>query len=658
MNINKRSDIQYLRALAVIGVILFHAYPSIFPMGFLGVDLFFLISGFLIFPQLLKAISAENRTLVQTEIKRFLVRRVRRIAPALGFSVSIFMILGYFFLPPSLDYANKQNIQSVSAILGFGNLIALIQSGDYFNSDSPFVHFWTLGVEIQTYLFSAIFSYFTYRYFKKRSQLSAKRLLCKGLIAITITSVAAKVVTLQYPEIFELLGVQRFAIAPTSFDFYFTINRLWEFSIGGWIALRSADLDFSTLIPKTVSKFKNIFLVLTGLAIFFPVKSSSVNIVTLFLIVVASIYLLTPQVKNSDSLFSSVVVWVGDRSYSLYLLHLPLIIMFGGSFIPFKIRPYLTVLALITTFLLGNLSYLLIEKRFRSSESIVGQSTSINTKNRLSMFAISYVIPLTMISTFLLINIHAQGESPEDTSWSKNYAASDFFPCPLGQLNRECQVSGNSEGDYWLLVGDSHAGALQQTLNDVAVSRGANLRVWNKCRFFDPDISSELNSYFPDWCLHQNSNRLKVINSGKVNLLLISYFNSEVKYGDKTLPERVWNDVFSQTLRELKTNKVLVFSQVPTYSDSANDRPRISFPADEVISLSKILHMSDVERTTDKEMVISGGVDYLDISSAYCNNYKCVRKDKDWLYVDTNHLSISGAKLMRPLLESYIDAKF
>ncbi len=655
MNSIKRLDIQYLRALAVISVILFHAYPNTFSNGFLGVDLFFLISGYLIFPQLLKAISVENQSLIRKEIRKFLLRRVKRIAPALGFSISLFMVLGYFFLPPSVDYVNKQILQSTSAIFGFGNLVALRQSGDYFNSDSPFVHFWTLGVEIQTYCLGAILAYFIHRLLKHRTKLSVEKFFYNSLGAVTALSIASRVVTLQFPDVFELLGMQSFAISPSSFDFYFTVNRLWEFSLGGLIALKSSNLDFSSPFLNRLTNQKNYFLLFVSICVLFPTKTLSSNLTVTFLIVTAGIYLALPQETKKDSPLSRVSIWVGDRSYSLYLMHLPLLTMLGGTFIPFSVRPYFTVMAVILTFFLGNISYQLIENRFRKPLKSNVELNSVKTMKSFSLIVISYLIPLTVMSILFFNNSESSNESPPNSAWNMNYAASDSFPCPLGQLDQECKLGGDSKGATWLLVGDSHAGALQKTIKEVAISKGANLSVWNKCRFFDPQISSELNSYFPDWCVRQNAARIKVINSGKVDVLLISYFNSDVNFGEKSLPYFVWAKVFSETLRNLNVKKVFVFSQIPSYADSANDRPRASFPAEEVVPLTFISNMSITERNKDKEMVLSGGAKYIDVTPAYCSNLECVRKDENWLYVDGNHLSIEGAKLMRPILESYFD---
>ncbi len=651
----KRFDIQYLRALAVISVVLFHSFPNTIPNGFLGVDLFFLISGYLIFPQLLKAITAENQSLVRKELSDFLLRRVKRIAPALGFSISIFMVLGFFFLPSSADYVNKQILQSTSAILGFGNLVALRQSGDYFNSESPYVHFWTLGVEIQTYFLGAVITYLLYRSLKNHTNLNVEKFFFNSLVAITVTSIAARVVTLQFPEVFDLLGMQSFAISPGSFDFYFTVNRLWEFSIGGLIALKGPRLDFSSPFLSRFINHKNHFLFLVSFLVLSPIQILSTNLTTTFLIFTAGLYLALPKDAKKASNLSRVSIWIGDRSYSLYLMHLPLMTMLSGSFIPFAIRPHLKALALVLTFLLGNLSYQLVEKRFRNPLVGSDEQNSVKTKAKFQLIAISFLIPIIAMSILLLINVDDQNETTPNNTWSNNYAASESFPCPLGQLNRECQLSSDPQGAYWLLVGDSHAGALQKTLKDVAIAEGANLSVWNKCRFFDPQISSELNSYFPDWCVRQNAARMKMINSGKVDVLFISYFNTNVNFGEKSLPNSIWSKVFSETLRNSHAKKIFVFSQIPTYADSANDRPRVSFPAEEVVPLTFVSNMSITERNKDKEMVLSGGANYIDITPAYCSNLECVRKDGNWLYVDSNHLSIEGANRIRPILESNFD---
>ncbi len=74
-----------------------------------------------------------------------------------------------------------------------------------------------------------------------------------------------------------------------------------------------------------------------------------------------------------------------------------------------------------------------------------------------------------------------------------------------------------------------------------------------------------------------------------------------------------------------------------------------------MVPLTFVSNMSITERNKDKEMVLSGGANYIDITPAYCSNLECVRKDGNWLYVDSNHLSIEGANRIRPILESNFD---
>ena len=210
---------------------------------------------------------------------------------------------------------------------------------------------------------------------------------------------------------------------------------------------------------------------------------------------------------------------------------------------------------------------------------------------------------------------------------------------------------------FWLLVGDSHAGAIQQTINDIAVSRKVALKVWNKCRFFNPAISPELNSYFPQWCVSQNKERMKVVNSGDVSLLLVHYFNSRVTYGDKTLPESLWKSVFEKTLKDLKNSQTVLLGQVPVFEDSQYDRPRVSFPIRERVPISEIASMSERFKNLEKEIANDGEIEYLDLSGAFCNEKECTRKGESWLYVDGNHLSITGAKLIKPLIERFIDTR-
>ena len=94
-----RSDIQQIRAISVIAVVLFHSFPNKFGYGYLGVDVFFFLSGFLIFPQIYDITKSVSKNSLMLNVKRFLLRRIYRIAPALGFCILVVWVLFFFFGP-------------------------------------------------------------------------------------------------------------------------------------------------------------------------------------------------------------------------------------------------------------------------------------------------------------------------------------------------------------------------------------------------------------------------------------------------------------------------------------------------------------------------------------------------------------------------------
>src|SRR3954468_7866191 len=142
-----RPDIDGLRAVAVVAVLGFHAFPDAFPGGFTGVDIFFVISGFLISGIILGELQAGNFT-----FGRFYARRIRRIFPALALVLAATLILGWGALSP---YEFAQLGGHVAAGAGFVSNLLLFHESGYFDTNSalkPLLHLWSLGVEEQYYL--------------------------------------------------------------------------------------------------------------------------------------------------------------------------------------------------------------------------------------------------------------------------------------------------------------------------------------------------------------------------------------------------------------------------------------------------------------------------------------------------------------------------
>ena len=155
MKFNYQKEIDALRTYAILPVLLYHLSNSIIPGGFLGVDLFFVISGFVITKTLIK----EKYTSGQIKIVNFFLRRIKRLYPAL-----ILMLVSSAILISIFGVLNFNNFHfylktAIFAIFGISNIFLIYKSDDYFlnEENNPFVHTWSLGVEEQFYFFTLLF---------------------------------------------------------------------------------------------------------------------------------------------------------------------------------------------------------------------------------------------------------------------------------------------------------------------------------------------------------------------------------------------------------------------------------------------------------------------------------------------------------------------
>ena len=161
--INYKPEIDSLRAIAVFLVILFHFELFMVTGGFIGVDVFFVISGYLITNLVMKDIVNNKFSIVE-----FYTRRIRRIIPALYSTIFIVIILGYFILSP--EHSNRLGKSGISAATAYSNFFFWFESG-YFNHSKyfkPLLHTWSLSVELQFYLIWPIILFTIFKLFKKK----------------------------------------------------------------------------------------------------------------------------------------------------------------------------------------------------------------------------------------------------------------------------------------------------------------------------------------------------------------------------------------------------------------------------------------------------------------------------------------------------------
>lgn len=323
-----RRDIDGLRAIAVISVILFHSGWA--PYGYLGVDVFFVISGYLITGIILQDIANGRFSLIY-----FYERRIRRILPLVTFTSAVAGIIGFFVMLPD-DFENL--CQSIIATSFFGNnILQALTTQDYWdvvNEFKPLMHTWSLAVEEQYYfLYPLIFLLFGKR----------RKALCLGIIVFLA-----------------LVSFLFWSFEDAEYKkFYFLQYRFFEIAAGGILAF---------VTKKKVLNFRHawIFLVLLLLTLTLPEFSEKIR---LLLCVSSTIAILL--CNNGNSLISKTIllnvvsVAIGLVSFSLYMWH-QIVFSYARYFIFEEVMNWHYVILIFVTGILSVLSYYFIEKPFRN----------------------------------------------------------------------------------------------------------------------------------------------------------------------------------------------------------------------------------------------------------------------------------------------------
>ncbi len=294
-----RSDIDGLRAIAVLAVIASHLPEKFLPSGFLGVDVFFAISGFVVTASLLN----QRRTKLSQLYENFLARRVKRLMPALTLCVAV---TGFVVL--ATDPFPRHSIQTgLAALFGFGNVVLFFFELDYFSPSSifnAFTHTWSLGVEEQFYVVFPMFVWlFYFRTQRDSFKALAHAMIVGGLISVVL-----------FASLYDEHQAAAFFLMPA---------RIWELGIGALVFLASRRTQ-SERLQGTLRRLSP-FTLVALIACFF-VPEGHVMPATLAAVGLTGLLLATDDRSPAARvLMLPPVIYVGRISYSLYLWHWPII---------------------------------------------------------------------------------------------------------------------------------------------------------------------------------------------------------------------------------------------------------------------------------------------------------------------------------------------
>ena len=448
MNKTYRPEIDGLRSLAVLGVLFYHAeifFQSfrIFPGGFLGVDIFFVISGYLITLLILKEYQSNNKF----SFKNFYIRRARRILPALILVIFISSIFSYYYLLPIYF---EEFIKSVTSSFFFFSNIFFHYSEQAYGAQAltkvPLLHTWSLSLEEQFYFLYPIFLIGVLIFIKKRITIILIIGICFSLIFATVINTDHQ-----------------------SFNFYMLPSRMWELLFGALLGTKIINLRLNkNKKTKEILAVLGFLIILCSFSFF---KNTYNHPTYLTLIPVIGAYLII-QDNNKKSLLNKilslkVLTNLGLISYSLYLWHHPIFSfakIFGIEETDLLIKFFLIFLSIFLAFF----TYRYIEKPFRKKNEKIFKVSKIII---LGIIIVLITVSLNFITSFQKKQYPAITHQLHDKTWLTT--RSFFRPC-FQRKTFFCSFNENNNNTTVFLVGDSILASIQEELKNALVLKNFN----------------------------------------------------------------------------------------------------------------------------------------------------------------------------------------
>lgn len=412
-----RQDINGLRAFAVIAVVLFHFKANLLTGGFSGVDVFFVISGFLMTSIIYRGLESE-----QFSIIAFYRARGRRIIPALAFLCLLVLIFAWSYLPP-MDY--QQLSKHVISSLSFLSNMTYWQEAGYFDAASHekwLLHTWSLSAEWQFYIVYPLVLLMISKVFPANW---LRWLVLLGTLLALILSVYA---SYKWP----------------SLAFYSLPTRAWEMMLGGLAFLFPVYLSSRN---KTVLEWCGLILILYG---YFTLTGNDVWPGYLALIPALGTYFVLVSAKEHSFITGNVIIqWFGKISYSLYLWHWPVVVALG--YFSYTSNASI-VLGILFSLIAASFSYYLIEQKFYKKSTLWVTQLCDFVLYR-AVFVVAMVFAVTV---FLNKGFVSRSTSPEIDTMAKQ-AVSDWHYPPANiviEKNKIRQLKTASQAKT-LFLGDS-----------------------------------------------------------------------------------------------------------------------------------------------------------------------------------------------------------
>ncbi len=662
VHLKYRPDIDGLRALAVLAVVGFHSFPKYVWGGFVGVDIFFVISGYLISTILLKGLVGGSFSFLN-----FYAKRIKRIFPALVVVAFSCLAFGWLVLmPDEFVHLGKH----VAGGMGFISNFLLWGETSYFDKSSdlkPLLHLWSLSIEEQFYILWPLILFAAWR---------VRLGVGKLVLALMLASLAHSVFNTYYHP---------------ATAFYWPSSRAWELLLGAYLAsIKISEPEGMRLKGKGIELCSGLGFLFIAIALLgfdkrslFPGWRALLPTLGTFLIIYAG-----PHAWLNRKLLSRPpLVFVGLISYPLYLWHWP---FFSFARIVQSIEPYpkvkLTLVAL--SFLLAWLTYILVERPIRNSRTgkvpvalfilailVGGIGLGVYREGGfLSNFHLSAAQKIEL-EVFLGRHLHAitpDGPNERDellwTSRGYDYSRECLAKFSINGYDDKCLISHLDQEPTVALIGDSHANSLffgferyfklqsRGRENLVMFGRGGCLPFWDV-------ISEDRGIGPPSKCKELMNGLIEYVSKSKtVHTVILAnrgsfYLSGGRIIGTKSERDRIdLAELYEQQLRvtvgillAAKKRVVLAIDYPELGIDPHRcirrplaDAPELKFCGAAKAEIDE--RMRKYRALMRRVLADFPALEYVSFTSVYCDSKNCVAmKNGTLLFRDTDHLSHAGS---------------
>nr|WP_234835098.1 acyltransferase family protein [Mycolicibacterium stellerae] len=687
-----RSDIEGLRAVAVIAVVAFHAGVPGVGGGFIGVDVFFVVSGFLITGLLWR----EASTTGTVGLAKFYGARARRLLPA-AVTVLIATCAAAAVLLPPLQ-ARSVIGDGIASALYAGNYRFAIQGTDYLASDvppSPLQHYWSLGVEEQFYLlWPALIigtGWLLARAARRRTSGGTSRSAAPYVVVLAVLAAASFMISLAWTEDWP------------SWAFFSLPTRAWELAVGGLVALTAGAWRHLPGPSAAVVGWGGLALIVvtcTQIAEGSPYPGTTALLPVLGTALIIGAGCATPDLGVGRFLSKPTMRSIGRLSYSWYLWHWPVLLL-GPALLGRPLGLAGDLAMVVVSFGLAVATLHLIENRVRFAPSLKDSPhRSLAAGGALTALAVAACLVLLMLRPVPVgqgmagapvavgpaapsaaapppVSVRDQvlaavakssepGPVPANLTPALNAIAKpEVFVngCVLSWRDvaqPDC-VSGDAGAPTTVaLVGDSHAAMWQPALDPVARERHWRLETMSKvlCPFLDLPINSPyLGRKFTE-CEQWRGSVMARLFKEKPQVVVLDMSR---RYGADfgfTSYDQAWQDRLTLVVQTLRRTgaKVLVVSQVPDPHETVPTCVSAHMDNGSACAPSRADGLNDGGIAAEAAATAAGGGQYVELSELFCTAEVCpVIVGNTLVFRDDNHITTDYAQVLAPLLTESVE---